>query len=72
MDQKEEVSKKASTKASLDSFPGSGLWIPTFELHTAILEPDLDLPFCQFKLFGDLDSPSACQIPIRMELLLEL
>ena len=46
--------------------------ILTFILHSTILKPDLDLSFGQLQQFGDLDSSSACQVAIRMELLLKL
>lgn len=40
--------------------------------HPAVLEPDLDLPLRQAKRVGDLHPAPARQVPVVVELLLEL
>lgn len=41
-------------------------------LHPSVLEPDLDLPFRKAESVRDLDPPSPRQVPVEVELLLEL
>lgn len=43
-----------------------------FPLHPTVLEPDLDLSLRQAEGMGYLDAPSSRQIPIEVELLLQL
>ncbi|KAJ8888461.1 hypothetical protein PR048_007951 [Dryococelus australis] len=41
-------------------------------LHAAVLEPDLDLALGQAECVGDLDAPPPRQVPVEVELLLQL
>ena len=41
-------------------------------LHPPVLEPDLDLAFRQAQSVGDLDPASPGQVPVKVELLLQL
>ena len=41
-------------------------------LHASVLEPDLDLSLCQAKCVCYLDAPSAGEIVVEVELLLQL
>jgi hypothetical protein len=41
-------------------------------LHTAVLEPDLDLTFGEAQRMSNFDSSPPCEVSIEMELLLQL
>ena len=41
-------------------------------LHAPVLEPDLDLPLGEAERVRDLDAPSARQVAVEVELLLQL
>ena len=41
-------------------------------LHAAVLEPDLDLSLGEAEGMSDLDAATARQVPVKVELLLEL
>lgn len=41
-------------------------------LHASVLEPDLNLPLGEAKRVRDLDPPSPRQVPVEVELLLQL
>ena len=41
-------------------------------LHPPVLEPDLDLPLREAEGMGDLDPPSARQVPVEVKLFLQL
>ena len=41
-------------------------------LHSSVLEPDLDLAFGEAECVRDLDAPTAGQVAVEVELLLEL
>lgn len=41
-------------------------------LHASVLEPDFDLSLRESERVGDLDATTSCQVPVEMELLLQL
>ena len=41
-------------------------------LHPSVLEPDLDLPFGESELVSNLDASPPSEVPIKVELLLQL
>jgi len=43
-----------------------------FGLHAAVLEPDLDLALGEAERVGDLDASFAGEVPVELELLLQL
>lgn len=49
-----------------------GQLVVLLPLHPTVLEPDLNLPLGQDQRVSDLDTPPSRQVPIVMELLLEL
>ena len=40
-------------------------------LHSAVLDPDFDLPFSESKLMSNLDAPPSGQVSVVVELLLQ-
>jgi len=41
-------------------------------LHASVLEPDLNLTLGEVEQVGDLDAPTSRQVPVEVELLLQL
>ena len=52
--------------------PGARGLVLFFPLHAAVLEPDLDLSFCEAERVRDLDAPPPRQVAIVVKLLLQL
>jgi len=59
----------SAAAAGDDVFERRAVFLP---LHASVLEPRLDLSFCEADQLRDLDAPMAGQVAVEVELFLEL